>query len=168
MHTPTKQIKHLLHKIRDKDVVVVPTDKTNSFRVVHTQQYVKWMENQLDKVATRTTKKKLGEVYDDATWLLVEHKDSLSANEFNYILEMINSHAVPTPKLLIKDHRKPLKNGDPSVRLVVPGRNLCAGFPNVGYGAWSITEQQDPDMARSHTGFLVTLNNLPLICSSKL
>ena len=71
------------------------------------------MENQLEKVATRTTKKKLGEVYDDATWLLVEHKDSLSANEFNYILEMINSHAVPTPKLLIKDHKKPLKNGDP-------------------------------------------------------
>jgi len=96
IQTPTigKQIKHLLQKIRDKDVVVVPTDKTNSFQVVHTQQYVKWMENQLDKVATRTTKKKLGEVSDDALWLLVNNKDDLSANEFNYILEMINSHAL--------------------------------------------------------------------------
>ena len=65
-----KQIKHLLHEIRDIDVVVVPTDKTNSFQVVHTQQYVRWMENQLDKVATRTTKKKLGEVYDVASSLV--------------------------------------------------------------------------------------------------
>ena len=34
--------------------------------------------------------------------------------------------------LLIKDHKKPDKNGDYPSRLVVPAKNFMAGFPHVG------------------------------------
>ena len=35
-------------------------------------------------------------------------------------------------------------------------------------GAWTLDEQRDPDTARSRTGYIVTLNDLPLIWSSRL
>ena len=129
----SKSFKNLQKKLSELDVVVVPTDKTNSFKVVKTKQYINWMGNQLRDDATVTTKAKLGKVHEEALTLLKESENFLSHNEYSYIHEMINSRSVPTPKLLIKDHKKNLPNGDPSVRLVVPGRNFCAGFPNVGY-----------------------------------
>ncbi len=114
-------------------MVVVPTDKTNSFKVVRIEEYKRWMETALADNAKVTSKEKLGKVYNKAIKLLDNSGHFLSINEFNYIKEMINSRAVPTPKLLIKDHKKRLGNGDPAVRLVIPGRNFCASFPNVGY-----------------------------------
>jgi len=98
--------KTLQKKLRDLDVVVVPTDKTNSFQVVKTEQYIKWMANQLDVDAKLTTKQKLGEVHEEAKTLLEASASLLSINEYNYIREMVNSRSVPTPKLLIKDHKK--------------------------------------------------------------
>jgi len=85
---------------------VVPTDKTNSFQVVKTEQYIKWMASQLDKHAKLMMKQKLGKVHEEAKTILARSEDLLSINEYNYILEMVSSRSVPTPKLLIKNHKK--------------------------------------------------------------
>ena len=48
----------------------------------------------------------------DAKEFLEELQPYLSENEYGAIRESIESKAVPTPKLLIKDHKKPDDNGD--------------------------------------------------------
>ena len=76
---------------------------------------------------------RLQEKFDEAKQLLLKLQDLLSENEFNYINETIESHAIPTPKTLIKDHKKQLPDGTYPTRLVVPANNFAAGFANVGY-----------------------------------
>ena len=41
--------------------------------------------------------------------------------------------AIPTPKLLIKDHKKPNKDGDYPTRIIIPATNFTAGFPKLGF-----------------------------------
>ena len=40
---------------------------------------------------------------------------------------------IPTPKILVKDHKKPKPNGNFPTRLVVPASNFSACFPKLGY-----------------------------------
>ena len=40
---------------------------------------------------------------------------------------------IPSPKLLIKDHKKPNKNGEFPTRLVIPATNFTATFAKVEY-----------------------------------
>ena len=112
-------------------LVVVPTDKTNSFQVVHTRQYVKWMGNQLTKTAIHITKRRLGEVYDDAICLLIESKDFLSANEYNYILEITPVQCLP--QTIDQGSQGPSSQWRSFSETVSTRCNLCTGFPNVGY-----------------------------------
>ena len=55
----------------------------------------------------------------------------LSESEYNFIKETINSRAIPTPKLLIKDHKKQNEDGTFPTRLVVPATNLQRDFQNL-------------------------------------
>ena len=50
----------------------------------------------------------------------------------NYIKSTITKKAIPTVKLLIKDHKKKEENGDYCTRLVVPAKIFTAGFSHVG------------------------------------
>ena len=53
--------------------------------------------------------------------------------KYEYIKEIIDSKAIPTPKLLIKDHKKPEPKGKFRTRLIVTATNFTAAFPKVGY-----------------------------------
>lgn len=57
-----------------------------------------------------------------------------SVNEYNYAKTTINKKAIPTVKLLSKDHKPDKKdeNGDYPTRLVVPAKNFTAAFPHLG------------------------------------
>ena len=57
----------------------------------------------------------------------------ISDNEFEFLNEMIASKTIPPPKLLIKDHKAPNKEGEFPTRLVVPATNFTAGFSKLGY-----------------------------------
>ena len=47
--------------------------------------------------------------------------------------ETIDSKAVPAPKLLIEDHKKPNKEGNFPTRTMIPATNFTAGFPTLGF-----------------------------------
>ena len=75
---------------------------------------------------------RLVEIEQQAREFLQEIRPNLNQREYGYILETINSKAIPAPKLLIKDHKK-MKNGHLPTRLIVPATNFIAAFPKTGY-----------------------------------
>jgi hypothetical protein len=65
--------------------------------------------------------------------LVEEKKECLADKEEAFIMQSINSKAIPSPKLLIKDHKKQDPNGNFPMRLVVPANNFTSAFPKIGY-----------------------------------
>jgi len=130
------QIKSLQQKLRNHDdLVVVPTDKTNSFRTVSKSNYCKWVGKHLAKNAKEVSKAKLADVKLLAQHLLHDKVELgiLSDKEESFVKQKIDSMAIPSPKLLIKDHKKPDQEGNFPTRLVVPATNFTSGFPKIGY-----------------------------------
>jgi hypothetical protein len=83
---------------------------------------------------------------------LEQQEDLLSINEYNYIKSTISKKSVPTVQALIKDHKKKDENGDYPSRLVVPAKNLTAGFPHVGqHGLRNILDKNMVDYERKTT-----------------
>jgi hypothetical protein len=117
----------------DIEIVVIPTDKTNSFRFVKTKDYITWVQQHLNQYGKVIDRSKLIEVTEKAMELLEEKREMLSEKETNFLLQSINSKAIPAPKLLIKDHKKADENGNFPTRLVVPANNFTSAFPKLGY-----------------------------------
>ena len=65
--------------------------------------------------------------------LLTSLEGTMSDKEFNFIKYTLRSKAIPTPKMLIKDHKKKKDNGNFPTRLIIPATNFTAGFPRLGY-----------------------------------
>jgi hypothetical protein len=91
--------------------VVVPTDKTNSFRVIDLDTYRSQVKAHLQHHAKPISHKELQEVKQKGLKLLSNLTPHLSWGEYGYIEQSLQSHAVPTPKLLIKDHKPKLPDG---------------------------------------------------------
>jgi hypothetical protein len=67
-----------------------------------------------------------------------------SEKEIAFLDENIRLKAIPQPKILIKDHKKPDREGNFPTRLVVLATNFTAGFPKLGYmGIKSIFEEHN-------------------------
>ena len=109
--------------------IVVPTDKTNSHRTMDLHQ------GHLQANGKKVPRSRLVEVHKQALQLLESKRDIMSPKEENYLRRSINSKAIPTPKLLIKDHKKPNEQGHYPTRLVIPADNFTAGIANMGYQA---------------------------------
>ena len=123
--------------------VVVPTDKTNSFILIETAQYIEWVRSHLNKAAIKSSTERIKEVFNNANELLLEMEELFDKNEHKFIKETIESRAIPAPKLLVKDHKKRDANGDFPTRLVVPATNFTAAFSKIDYiGIKQITEQE--------------------------
>jgi len=58
---------------------------------------------------------------------------ALSDKEESFIKQTVESKAIPSPKLLIKDHKNPDNEGNFPTRLVVPATNFTSAFPKTGY-----------------------------------
>jgi hypothetical protein len=114
------------------EIDVVPTDKTNSFRLIPIAKYIDQMQQHLSTNAKVIPHDCLTTVVDDASYLLNSLSHILSTTEKQYIEHFIQSRAIPTPKLLIKDHEKP-KGGVYPTRLVIPASNFTSTFPKMGY-----------------------------------
>jgi len=71
-------------------------------------------------------------------------EEVISEDEAGFITETIKSRDIPTPKLLIKDHKTMKPDGSFPTRLVVPATNFTAAFPKVGYiGIKSIFDKNE-------------------------
>ena len=127
IHTLLKDLK------TEKDLIVVPTDKTNSFRVVSKASYNDWMLSHLAADAIEIPRSRLTEVKDEAMWLLDSEGRDLSSSELAFIQQSLESCAVPTPLLFIKDHQAPTATGDFRTRFVVPASNFVSALPKLGY-----------------------------------
>jgi hypothetical protein len=57
----------------------------------------------------------------------------MSEDKYNYVKESLNSKAILSPKLLIKDHKEINDDGNYPTRLVVPATNFTAAFSKLGY-----------------------------------
>ena len=124
--TPRAEAVKNLQKSLKKDIyhAVVPTDKTNSFKVMQVDEYIKQVKEHLQKNAKEIPRSRLTEVGDQAMSLLQEIQNSLSEKEAEFILQSLQSKAIPSPKLLIKDHKKADKDGNLPTRLAVPASNF--------------------------------------------
>mgnify|MGYP001787478984 FL=1 len=130
------KIKTLQQKLRNKaDQVVVPTDKTNSFRTVSKSNYSKWVISHLAKNAKEVPRSQLTDVQKLAFDILRDKTELgiFSDKEEQFVQQTIQSKAIPSPKLLIKDHKNPDSEGNFPTRLVVPANNFTSGFPRIGY-----------------------------------
>jgi len=108
------QIKSLQQKLRNHDdLVVVPTDKTNSFKTVSKSNCCKWVGKHLAKNAKEASKAKLADVKPLAQHLSHDKVElgMLSDKEESFVKQNIDSMATPSPKLLIKDHKKTAQCG---------------------------------------------------------
>ena len=115
--------------------VIFPTDKTNLYKTVELDKYIKWMNNHLNKNATKSSRERIVEIFNNSNDLLKElsSEELINDNEYNFLKETIDSKAIPMPKLLIKDHKNPDKDGDFPTRIVIPATNFTAGFPKLGF-----------------------------------
>jgi hypothetical protein len=111
------------------DLVVCPTNKTNSCVLMKTDDLKRLTLKHLEKDAIPTNHTHLKEVQKQAKILLETLNDILSDDEYNYIKQTIKKMNVPTVQLLVKDHKDKDENVDHPTPLVVPAKNFIAGFP---------------------------------------
>jgi hypothetical protein len=70
---------------------------------------------------------------EQAEELLEDINRLCSKGERDFIQESLKSKAIPSPKLIIKDHKKKDKWGNFTSRLVIPATNFTSSFPKLGY-----------------------------------
>ena len=70
-------------------------------------------------------------LHKKAIQLANDYESLLSKQENEFLEEGINSKAIPTPKLLIKDHKK-MTDGHFPTRLVIPVTNFITTFSKLG------------------------------------
>ena len=57
----------------------------------------------------------------------------LSKIEVGHVNKLLKTKSIPTPKLLIKDHKNTSTNGKFPTRLIIPATNFTVAFPELGY-----------------------------------
>ena len=93
--------------------------------------YIKEVMKHLKDGAILFIREKINKIFDKANKTLVDLGDTLSNNESQFIRELIETRAILTPKILIKDHKKRNAEGLYPTRLVVPATNFTVGSLNL-------------------------------------
>ena len=119
-------------ELQKTNLVAIPTDKTNSVQLLDLNTYKKQVKKHLELSATEIKRDILTNLYEEAITIAENVENMLSDNEYAFLLEGIESKAIPTPKLLIKDHKKKTNDGYPT-RLIIPATNFTATFSKLGY-----------------------------------
>eukprot|EP00957_Ditylum_brightwellii_P155502 11836499-Ditylum_brightwellii.AAC.1 len=96
--------------------IAVPRDKTNGHRLIAIEDYTQWVNGHMKKAAIPIKRAEIVKLYQDASTFALTLKELFNDNEFGYLMENLNSRAIPEPRLLIKDHKKK-KNGHYPTRL---------------------------------------------------
>ena len=113
--------------------MLIATDKTNSFQSVPIEKYKDWVEEHLETSAKEIDIKRIIEIFDLAIEMQEKYKDLLSDQEYLFLQKNLLTKNIPTPKLIIKDHKKPNEQGEYPSRLTVPANIFTSAFPRLGY-----------------------------------
>ena len=57
----------------------------------------------------------------------------LSVQEESFVRQLLATRAIPSPKLLIQDHKKINEKGEFLTRLLIPATKFTAAFSKTGY-----------------------------------
>ena len=131
----SKFIKGILNNLNEQNKVLVPTDKTNSYVIMSLNQYRSEMTETLNEVANVIEVHEVKCIKNQAIEILEKLQYKLSKNEFDAVKHQIDLCVVPTPRLLVKDHKKTKPNGSYPGRLVVPAQSFNSGFSKLDYTA---------------------------------
>ena len=91
------------------------------------------MEEHLETSAKEIDIKRIIEIFNLATEMQEKYKDMLSEKEFVFLQKNLLTKNIPTPKLIINDHKKSNEQGEYPSRLIVTANNFTSGFPRLGY-----------------------------------
>jgi hypothetical protein len=118
--------------LQGQDQVVVPTDETNSFHLVDSQDYIRWVKGHLDASAKVVSRHHLMDILESGKELLDDLEGLMGKKEYKFVKQSLLSRKIPTPSLLIKDHKKASSMGEFPTRLIVPSQNFTLAFPKWG------------------------------------
>ena len=85
-------------------LLVIPTDKTNSYQVLETYLYDKLVKKHILKNGEEVERSRIVEIYEKSHKLLTKHSEIFSKNEYYAIRSSIEKRDISTPKILVKDH----------------------------------------------------------------
>ena len=122
-----------LKELRKSEEVVIATDKTNSYSLTPIEKYKTWVNEHLKKAAKEIDRERITEIFKHGNETCDKHQNILSDNEIKFLKSTLKTKNIPTPKLIIKDHKKPNEEGDFPSRLIVPANNFTSAFPRLGY-----------------------------------
>ena len=97
------------------------------------EDYKSWVSAHLQKAADLALRPKVMALYENANLLLEKLKLDLSVKEEEFVRQSLATREIPSPKLLIKDHKTINENGEFPTRLVIPATNFTATFSKIGY-----------------------------------
>ena len=123
----------IVKELKANNKVLIPTDKTNGYALMTVEEYASEMEQALLKTSRPIDAKNVKKYQHEALNLLEETRLSLSAKEYQGVLQQLKSCKVPTPRLLVKDHKQRKESGTYPCRLVVPADSFISGFTKIGY-----------------------------------
>eukprot|EP00957_Ditylum_brightwellii_P023112 1743539-Ditylum_brightwellii.AAC.1 len=92
-------------------MVVVSTDKPNSYGVVSKVNYKLWVENDLRKIAEAILRHEVLKTDNLAEVLIKDLWGDLLKEEEGFLCEWIASQAISKPFFLVKDHKDRDKQG---------------------------------------------------------
>jgi len=97
--------------LQEESQIVVPTDKTNNFQIVEKEKYISWVNDHLELAASEISVDRLQFIFKEVEKLVGELDDTISEDERRFVKAKLETCSVPTPKLLIKDHKKKYGGG---------------------------------------------------------
>eukprot|EP00957_Ditylum_brightwellii_P173578 13215950-Ditylum_brightwellii.AAC.1 len=127
------KLNSFFNKLKEaSDVIKVPTNKTNAHLLVNLDDYNRWVANNLKEAAIKIRRADIVQLHQEAMSYAESLKATLNTGEYGYLIEGLNSKAIPKPQLLIKDHKEKIDN-EFLTRLVIPATNFAATFLKLGY-----------------------------------
>ena len=97
------------------------------------EDYKRWVSAHLQKAADLALRPKVMELYENANLLLEKVKLDLSVKEEEFVRQSLATRVIPSPKLLIKDHKAINENREFPTRFVIPATNFTTTFSKIGY-----------------------------------
>jgi hypothetical protein len=84
-----KEIRCLEAKLKEHpNTMVIPTDKTNSYKVIDKEKYIEWVLDHLKTDAIEVSADKLVKIHEEGNELLSKLGNTLSEKEMGFVEEM--------------------------------------------------------------------------------
>ena len=123
----------VFQELKKSRCVYVLTDKTKPTRVIKTKDYKRRVSDRPQKAADLALRLKVMAIYENANLLLEKVKLDLSVKEEEFVRQYLATRAIPSSKILIKDHKTINEKGGFPTRLVIPATNFTTNVSNIGY-----------------------------------